>query len=37
MRVMRRVGWRNGTVGCPGCGGPAWHKPDASPGTLAGP
>ena len=34
---MRRVGWRNGTVGCPGCGGPAWHWPDASPGTPAGP
>ena len=32
MRVTRRVGWRNG------CGGPAWHWPDASPGmTLAGP
>ena len=38
LRVTRRVGWRNGTVGCPGCGGPAWHWPDASPGmTLATP
>ena len=32
---MRR---RSDIVGCQGCGGPAWHWPDASPCmTLAGP
>ena len=36
LRVTRRLGWRSDIVGCQGCGGPAWHWLDASPGmTLA--